>query len=61
MNRLEEYLNIINEGKCPPGGCIKKVGNKWRIVSNKTGKLWPQHYDTEEAAHNALKAYHVHH
>ena len=62
MSRLEEYLNIINEeGKCPPGGCIKKVGNKWRIVSNKTGKLWPQEYDSHESASNALKAYHAHH
>ena len=48
------------KGKCPDTGCIKKSGDKWRIISNKTGKLWPQHYDTKEKAENALKAYHVH-
>lgn len=25
--------------RCPKSGCIKKVGNDWRVVSNKTGKL----------------------
>ena len=48
------------KGKCPDTGCIKKSGDKWRIISNKTGKMWPQHYDTKEKAENALKAYHVH-
>lgn len=48
------------KGKCPDTGCIEKSGDKWRIISNKTGKMWPQHYDTEEKAENALKAYHVH-
>jgi hypothetical protein len=47
------------EGKCKPGTCIKKVGDKWRVVSNKTGKLWPAHYKTKEDAHKALEAYHA--
>ena len=56
----EEILNILNEkeGKCPKSGCTKKVGEKWRIISNRTGILWPQKYDTEDAAKTALNAYH---
>lgn len=47
-------------GKCPPGGCIEKdKSGNWRIISNKTGKYWPQHYDSEENAQDALKAYHA--
>jgi len=48
------------KGKCPDSGCVSKRGNKWRIISNKTGKMWPQHYNTKEKAENALKAYHIH-
>ena len=48
------------KGKCPKSGCISKRGDKWRIISNKTGKLWPQHYDTKGDAEDALDAYHVH-
>ena len=47
------------KGKCPKSGCIKKSGDKWRIISNKTGKLWPQKYETKEKAENALDAYHA--
>lgn len=46
-------------GKCPKSGCIKKVGSSYRVISNKTGKLWPAHYKTREAAKNALAAYHA--
>jgi hypothetical protein len=47
------------EGKCPDSGCIKKEGDEWRIISNKTGKLWPQTYDSEKSAEDALDAYHA--
>ena len=47
------------EGKCPDSGCITKRGDKWRIISNKTGKLWPQTYDSEKSAEDALDAYHA--
>jgi len=47
------------EGKCPASGCIEQRGGKWRIISNKTGKLWPQKYDTKEKAESALDAYHA--
>jgi hypothetical protein len=48
----------VDEGKCPEKGCTKKVGKNWRVISNKTGKLWPQHYDTEKDAKAAIGAYH---
>jgi len=57
--------NIISEkkdkkkGKCPESGCIKKVGSFWRIISNKTGKLWPAKYDTKKDAEEGLDAYHA--
>jgi len=47
------------KGKCPKSGCISKRGDKWRIISNKTGKLWPQHYDLKKDAEDALDAYHA--
>lgn len=47
------------EGKCPEDGCVVKRGDDWRVVSNKTGKLWPQTYDTKEDAEDALAAYHI--
>jgi len=47
------------KGKCPDTGCIKKSGNDWRIISNKTGKLWPQKYKTRKSAESALDAYHA--
>jgi len=46
-------------GKCPESGCIKKEGNFWRIISNKTGKLWPAKYDTKKDAEDGLDAYHA--
>lgn len=46
-------------GKCPASGCIKKVGSSYRVVSNKTGKLWPAHYKSRESAKKALAAYHA--
>ena len=48
------------KGKCPDSGCVKQSDGKWRITSNKTGKLWPQHYDTKGDAEDTLQAYHVH-
>lgn len=57
---FETYLAEKKSGKCPASGCVKKVDNKWRVISNKTGKLWPAHYDTEEDANDALAAYHIH-
>ena len=47
------------KGACPKSGCIRKGDGGWKIISNKTGKEWPQTYKTKENAENALKAYHV--
>ena len=41
------------------GSNIKKVGDDWRVISGKTGKLWPQKYDSKEDAEEAIKAYHA--
>ena len=47
------------KGKCPDSGCITQRDDKWRIISNKTGKLWPQTYDSKGDAKDALQAYHA--
>ena len=47
------------KGKCPDAGCIKQSDGSWRIISNKTGKLWPQKYKTRESAESALRGYHA--
>jgi hypothetical protein len=39
---------------------IIKVGDDYRLRSAKTGKLWPQKYDSYKNALSALKAYQVH-
>ena len=53
------YEDKSGKGKCPDSGCIKKSGDKWRIISNKTGKMWPQKYKTRTSAESALDAYHA--
>jgi hypothetical protein len=48
------------KGKCPKSGCIEKdESGTWRIISNKTGKYWPQTYDSKGDAEDALQAYHA--
>ena len=47
------------KGACPDTGCIKKGQGGWRIISNKTGKLWPQKYKTRKSAEAALAGYHA--
>lgn len=51
--------NVIEAGKCPESGCVKEVGGKWRVISNRTGKLWPAEYETKEDAQGAIAAYHM--
>lgn len=46
-------------GKCPKKGCTKKVGSDYRVISNKTGKLWPAKYKSKKSAKKALAAYHI--
>jgi len=47
------------KGECPDTGCIRQRAGEWRIMSNKTGKLWPQTYDTKKAAKAGLDAFHA--
>jgi len=47
------------KGACPDTGCIKKGQGGWRIINNKTGKLWPQKYKTRKSAEAALAGYHA--
>ena len=62
FEQLDKYIEEASKktGKCPESGCVKKVGDKWRVISNKTGKLWPAKYDSEQSAKDAISAYHVH-
>ena len=59
IGMIEKLVIEATKGKCPESGCIKKVDKKWRVISNKTGKLWPAHYDTQKAAQAGLDAYHA--
>lgn len=53
------FIRQAKEGHCPESGCVTRRGDKWRIISNKDGHLWPQEYDTKEDAESALSAYHA--
>ena len=50
---------IEAKGKCPETGCVVQRKGSWRVISNRTGKLWPQTYDTKKDADDALAAYHL--
>jgi hypothetical protein len=51
-------INEEEEKKDKCGGrCIKKVGDKWKVISGKTGKPWNAEYDSKEDAEAGLKAY----
>jgi len=47
---------MTTENKCN-GSCIEKVGNKWRVRSGKTGKLWDAEYDSKSDAEAGLRGY----
>ena len=52
--RTEEEMNedVIK------GSNVKKVDGKYRVLSGKSGKMWPQTYDSKKDAEDAIKAYH---
>jgi len=60
----QELLGVAREllaakgDKCGEKGCIRKVGDGWKIMSGKTGKFWKPTYDTKEEAMDVLKRYH---
>lgn len=58
VNLAKEIVIAAEGDKCGPEGCIRKVGNWWRVMSGKTGKLWPAKYNTRKEAEDALKRYH---
>ncbi len=53
----------LNEDYCAKsagkGGCVKQEGGSWRVISNKTGKLWDAKYSSKSDAEAALRAYHA--
>ena len=54
----------LNEGgycakSAGKSGCVTHEGGSWRVISNKTGKLWDAHYDSRSDAEAALRAYHA--
>jgi hypothetical protein len=53
--RTEEEMNedVIK------GSNVKKVDGKYRVLSGKSGKMWPQKYDSKKDAEDAIKAYHA--
>jgi len=55
------YMGLADDkkNKCPESGCVQKVNSKWRVYSGRTGKLWPQVFDTEESAKGAIAGYHI--
>ena len=53
---VEKIDSMLDEDKVK-GSNVKKVGSSWRAVSGKTGKLWPQTYDSKGDAEDAIKAY----
>jgi hypothetical protein len=64
----EELIRSLNEGKCPPDGCVQNREKGWVVISNKTGECWGRskkkdgectYYDSKEDAEDALKAYHT--
>jgi len=46
------------EGECPKSGCVVKRDGKWRVMSNKTGKLWNATYKSKKDAEAGLRAFH---
>jgi hypothetical protein len=62
-NPLSRKSSPLNEGgycakSAGKSGCVKKEGDSWRVISNKTGKLWDAHYSSKADAEAGLRAYH---
>lgn len=61
ISLIEATRSVLarTKSKCPKSGCVVKRQGKWRIVSSKTGKLFPQVYSSRQHALDALAAYHI--
>ena len=62
-NPFSRKSSPLNEGgycakSAGKSGCVKKEGDSWRVISNKTGKLWDAHYSSKADAEAGLRAYH---
>jgi hypothetical protein len=49
----------IDEDVVPGSNIRKDSKGKWRVLSGKTGKMWPQTYNSKKDAEDALQAYHA--
>ena len=58
LRLIAKLLESAEGDACGEKGCIRNIGGKWRIMSGKTGKLWPQEYDGKAEAEKVLAAYH---
>ena len=58
---LDLFRTIAAKGKVKEdvvkGSNIKKVGDKYRVLSGKTGKMWKQKYDSKKDVEAALRGY----
>lgn len=69
----QQVTALMNEdkddkGKCPPDGCVQKRGDKWVVISNKTGECWGRSkkesgkctdFGSRQDAEDAIAAYHA--
>jgi hypothetical protein len=55
----ERIAKRVKEDVVKGSNIRKDSKGKWRVLSGKTGKMWPQTYDSKADAEDALQAYHA--
>ena len=63
-NPFSRKTSPLNEGgycakSAGKGGCVTQKDGSWKVISNKTGKLWDANYSSKADAEAALRAYHA--
>jgi len=58
-NIAERIAKRVKEDVVKGSNIRKDSKGKWRVLSGKTGKMWPQTYDSKADAEDALQAYHA--
>jgi hypothetical protein len=58
-NIAERIAKRVKEDVVKGSNIRKDSKGKWRVLSGKTGKMWPQTYDSKKDAEDALQAYHA--